>query len=57
MILDTDELPAVEMPYFFFRPDTGVTECLNGWLKNGGTHHQVMHLGDVRPRWKAWCAP
>lgn len=54
-VLDTEELPTVEMPYFFFQPDTGVTECLNGWLKNGGTHHQVMHLGDVRPRWKAWC--
>jgi L-arabinose isomerase len=54
-ILDTEELPTVEMPYFFFRPLTGVTECLNGWLKNGGTHHQVLHLGDVRPRWKAWC--
>jgi L-arabinose isomerase len=54
-VLDTEELPNVEMPYFFFKPDTGVAECLNGWLKNGGTHHQVMHLGDVRPRWKAWC--
>lgn len=54
-ILDTEELPTVEMPYFFYRPDTGVAECLNGWLRNGGTHHQVLHLGDVRPRWKAWC--
>jgi L-arabinose isomerase len=54
-ILDTEELPTVEMPYFFYRPDTGVTECLSGWLRNGGTHHQVMHLGDVRARWKAWC--
>ena len=54
-ILDTEELPTVEMPYFFFKPDTGVAECLNGWLRNGGTHHQVLHLGDVRPRWKAWC--
>ena len=54
-VMETEELPTVEMPYFFFRPDTGVTECLNGWLKNGGTHHQIMHLGDVRPRWKAYC--
>ncbi|TBW38745.1 arabinose isomerase [Siculibacillus lacustris] len=54
-ILETEDLPTVEMPYFFYRPDTGVTECLTGWLKNGGTHHQVLHLGDVRPRWKAYC--
>ncbi|SKA35072.1 L-fucose/L-arabinose isomerase family protein [Consotaella salsifontis] len=54
-ILDTEELPTVEMPYFFFKPDTGVTTCLDGWLKNGGTHHQVLHLGDVRARWKAFC--
>ncbi len=54
-ILDSEELPTVEMPYFFFKPDSGVKECLNGWLKNGGTHHQVLHLGDVRPRWQAFC--
>jgi L-arabinose isomerase len=53
-ILDTEELPTVEMPYFFFKPDTGVKACLNGWLKNGGTHHQVLHLGDTRPKWKAY---
>jgi len=54
-ILDTEELPTVEMPYFFFRPRSGVAACLNGWLKNGGTHHQVLHLGDVRARWQAFC--
>jgi L-arabinose isomerase len=32
-----------------------VAACLNGWLKNGGTHHQVLHLGDVRARWRAFC--
>lgn len=54
-ILDTEELPTVEMPYFFFRPNSGVKACLNGWLKAGGTHHQVLHLGDVRARWAAFC--
>lgn len=54
-ILDTDELPTVEMPYFFFKPNSGVKTCLNGWLKNGGTHHQVLHLGDTRAKWKAYC--
>lgn len=50
-ILDTDELPNVEMPYFHFRPDSGVRDCLDGWLENGGTHHQCLHLGDVSRRW------
>ncbi len=51
-ILDTDELPNVEMPYFHFRPDSGVRDCLDGWLENGGTHHQCLHLGDVSRRWE-----
>lgn len=51
-ILDTDELPNVEMPYFHFQPDSGVRECLDGWLENGGTHHQCLHLGDVSRRWE-----
>lgn len=54
-ILDTDELPNVEMPYFMLKPRNGVRECLNGWLRNGGTHHQVLHLGDVRARWRDFC--
>lgn len=51
-ILDTDELPNVEMPYFHFQPDSGVRDCLDGWLENGGTHHQCFHLGDVSRRWE-----
>ena len=53
-ILDTEELPNVEMPYFHFRPDSGVRDCLDGWLENGGTHHQCLHLGDVTRRWEMW---
>ena len=53
-ILDSEELPNVEMPYFHFRPDTGVRECLDGWLEHGGTHHQCLHLGDVSRRWEMW---
>lgn len=55
-ILDTEELPKLEMPYGHFRPHNGIKNCMNGWLKNGGTHHQVMHLGDMRKRWKKFCA-
>ena len=54
-ILDTEELPHVEMPYFHFRPDTGVRGCLDGWLNAGGTHHQCLHLGDQRRRWEMFC--
>jgi L-arabinose isomerase len=50
-ILDTDTLPNVEMPYFHFRPDSGVRDCLDSWIENGGTHHQCLHLGDVSRRW------
>ena len=55
VIEETDELPEVEMPYFHFRPASGVRECLDGWLRNGGTHHQCLLLGDQRRRWKMLC--
>ncbi len=54
-ILDTEELPKLEMPYGHFRPHNGVKTCMDGWLKYGGTHHQLMHLGDMRQRWKIFC--
>lgn len=54
-ILDTEEFPTIEMPYFFFKPETGVRKCIDGWLKNGGTHHQCFNLGDQRKKWKLFC--
>ncbi|TDQ42749.1 L-fucose/L-arabinose isomerase family protein [Aureibacillus halotolerans] len=54
-ILDTEEVPAIEMPYFHFKPHNGVRECLNGWLLNGGTHHQCLNLGDHRGKWQHFC--
>ncbi len=51
-ILDTKEMPNVEMPYFHFRPENGIRSCMNGWLQNGGTHHQVLHLGDKIHCWQ-----
>lgn len=54
-VLDTEEMPNVEMPYFHFRPDTGVRACLDEWLRSGGTHHQCLHLGDVSRRWEMFC--
>ena len=35
--LDSQELPALEMSYGQFRPDTGVRACLNGWPRAGHT--------------------
>lgn len=54
-ILDTEEYPTIEMPYFHFKPSTGVGPCNDGWLKAGGTHHQTLHLGDQRRKWQMLC--
>ncbi|OGO83757.1 MAG: arabinose isomerase [Clostridiales bacterium GWC2_40_7] len=51
-ILDTEEMKHAEMPYFQFKPRNGVKDCLDGWLKNAGTHHQCMNLGHHARRWK-----
>jgi L-arabinose isomerase len=51
-VLDTPELPNVEMPYFHFRPDAGVREFMDGWLRRGGPHHFVTNLGEQGGRWR-----
>jgi L-arabinose isomerase len=51
-VLDTPELPRVEMPYFHFRPDSGLKAFMDRWLRNGGTHHFCTNLGDQRRRWR-----
>ncbi len=55
-ILPKSDLTGCEMPYFFWRPDAGIERCVETWLAAGGTHHEVINLGDVRPRWKMLCA-
>ena len=54
-ILPKSDLRRCEMPYIFFRPDSGIEPCVEGWLRNGGTHHEVINLGDRAPRWKMLC--
>jgi len=54
-ILDTDELPQLEMPYGNFRPATGVRACMNAWLRAGGPHHQVLNLGHLAADWEVFC--
>src|SRR5712691_9228200 len=53
--LDSQELPALEMPYGQFRPMSGVRACLNGWLAAGGPHHEVMNLGHHAADWRVFC--
>jgi L-arabinose isomerase len=53
--LDSQVLPALEMPYGQFRPNTGVRACLNGWLAAGGPHHEVMNLGRHAASWRVFC--
>jgi L-arabinose isomerase len=53
--LDSQELPALEMPYGQFRPASGVRACLNAWLTAGGPHHEVMNLGHHAADWEVFC--
>ena len=54
-VLDSQKLPALEMPYGQFKPRTGVRQCMNDWLRNGGTHHMVMNLGHRAADWQSFC--
>ena len=54
-VLDTPELPLLEMPYGHFAPDGGVRACLDEWLRLGGPHHQVLNLGRHAEDWRAFC--
>jgi L-arabinose isomerase len=51
-VLDTPELPRVEMHYFHFRPATGMERFVDRWLEHGGPHHFVLNLGEHAGRWR-----
>jgi L-arabinose isomerase len=51
-VLDTAELPHLEMPYGHFRPDSGVRNCMDAWLRLGGPHHQVLNPGRQAHAWQ-----
>jgi L-arabinose isomerase len=53
-MLDTDELPALEMPYGHFRPDRGVRASMDAWLRLGGPHHQVLNMGRQADAWRTF---
>jgi L-arabinose isomerase len=54
-VLDTEELKDVPMNHGFFKPDVGIRRAMDEWLKYGGTHHEVLFLGDWRSRFNALC--
>ena len=51
-VLDTPELPKVEMHYFHYRPEQGMEPFMDQWLELGGPHHFVTNLGDHVGRWR-----
>ena len=51
-MLDTPELPKVEMHYFHFRPERGMETFMDDWLRLGAPHHFVLNLGDHVRRWR-----
>ncbi|MBR2048144.1 MAG: arabinose isomerase [Oscillospiraceae bacterium] len=54
-ILDKCDLRKCDMPYMFFRPDSGVRQCVKSWLEQGGTHHETVVLGDCSDRVRLLC--
>ena len=54
-ILDKCDLRKCDMPYMFFRPDSGVRQCVKGWLESGGTHHETVVLGEYEDRIRLLC--
>lgn len=54
-VLDSQKYPTIEMPYFHFKPNSGLRACNDGWLRAGGTHHQTLLQGDQRQKWKMLC--
>jgi L-arabinose isomerase len=51
-VLDTPELPNVEMHYFHFRPAVGMEPFMDAWLGYGAPHHFVTNLGDHVGVWR-----
>ena len=54
-ILDKCDLRKCDMPYMFFRPESGVRPCVKAWLEQGGTHHETVVLGNYENRIRMMC--
>ena len=64
-ILDSDELPALEMPYGFFRPDTGLRRLHRRLASirrppppgpEPGAQWRPSGASSARPRGSKWCS-
>ena len=53
--LDSQELPALEMPYGQFRPGVRAARLPQRLAARGGPHHEVMNLGHHAASWRAFC--
>jgi L-arabinose isomerase len=51
-VLDTPELPNIEMHYFHFRPDRGMEGFMDAWLRLGAPHHFVINVGEHVRSWR-----
>lgn len=54
-VLDKCDLRRCDMPYLFFRPESGVRRCVTSWLEAGGTHHEIIVPGDFEARIRLLC--
>lgn len=54
-ILPKSDMRRCDMPYIFFRPDSGIETCVENWVRNAGTHHEVINPGNIALRWKMLC--
>ena len=54
-ITDDHGLDACDMPYLFFRPESGVQSCVTAWLEQGGGHHEVILPGNQQKRLQLLC--
>jgi len=51
-VLDTPQLPRVQMHHFHLRPDVGMQAFMDAWLSLGAPHHFVTNLGEHAGRWR-----
>lgn len=54
-IMDECGMKYNDMPYLFFRPESGVRSCITSWLENGGSHHEIVLQGNYEDRIRLWC--
>ena len=55
VIDDNHEIPGIPMNYTFYKPEIGVKAAMDKWLRFGGTHHQVLWLGDQTRKLEMLC--